>query len=127
MRKWVSISQDLGFVSNCDMFCESLFAGYEISLSSWMGRWKEKHLGKKNLSHTPRIMIFKVLITAAEDSWEVRVHFFIFIFVFGCIFGTWKFFSQGSSLSHSCNLCHKCSKTRSLTHCARPRIKPALL
>ena len=32
---------------------------------------------------------------------------------------------QGSDLSHSCNLCHSCSNTGSLTHCSGPGTEPA--
>ena len=36
-----------------------------------------------------------------------------------------EFPGQGSDPSCSCNLSHSCGNTRSLTHCARPGIKPA--
>ena len=35
----------------------------------------------------------------------------------------WKFWGQGSNLSWSCNLCHSCSNTESLTHCIGLGIK----
>ena len=34
-----------------------------------------------------------------------------------CIHGLWKFLGQGSNLSQSCDLCHSCGNTGSLTHC----------
>ena len=36
-----------------------------------------------------------------------------------------KFLGQGSDPGCSCGLSHICGNTRSLTHCARPGIKPA--
>ena len=36
-----------------------------------------------------------------------------------CSHGIWKFPGQGSNLSHSCDLCHSCSNTGSLTHWAQ--------
>ena len=50
------------------------------------------------------------------------VHFCLF--VFGCSLSVWKFPGQGSNLSCSCDLCHRCSDIRSLTHCTRMGIKP---
>ena len=41
----------------------------------------------------------------------------LFLF-FGHIHDIWKFLGQGPNLSRSCDLCHKCGSTRSLTHCA---------
>ena len=35
------------------------------------------------------------------------------------------FLGPGSDPNHSCSLCYRCSKARSLTQRARPRIKPA--
>ena len=44
--------------------------------------------------------------------------FFFFFFLFGLTLGIWKFPGQGSNLSCSCDLCHSCSNTGSLTYCA---------
>ena len=35
-----------------------------------------------------------------------------------------EFLGQESDLSRSCYLIHSCNNARSLTHCARPEIKP---
>ena len=51
--------------------------------------------------------------------------FFFSFFFFFCrpvVFGV---LGQGSDLSHSCGQHHTCGNARSLTHCARPGIKPA--
>jgi len=48
------------------------------------------------------------------------------LFFNGHLHGIWKFLGQGLNLSPSCDLHHSCSHTRSLTHCARPGIKPTL-
>ena len=53
--------------------------------------------------------------------------FFLFFFFFGCTHGIWKFPDQGLNPSCSCNAHHSCGNAQSLTHCARPEIKPALL
>ena len=47
-------------------------------------------------------------------------------FFFGCICSIWKFLGQGSNMSHSCNLCHSCSNTRSLTPEPGQGLKPHL-
>lgn len=49
--------------------------------------------------------------------------FFPFFFV-SFLLGIWKFPGQGWTLSCRCNLCHNCSNTGSLTHCAIPGIEP---
>ena len=39
------------------------------------------------------------------------------IFFYGCTHDLWKFPGQGLNPSLSCNLCHSCGNTGSLTHC----------
>ena len=48
-----------------------------------------------------------------------------FFLLFSCTHDLWMFWGQKSNPSHSCNLCHSRGNTRSLTHWARPGIKPA--
>ena len=47
----------------------------------------------------------------------------IFYFFFDYAHGIWKFLSQGSNPSCSCNVHHSCSNTQSLTHSAGPGIE----
>ena len=49
-----------------------------------------------------------------------------FFFLFWLPRGIWKFLGQRSDLSFSCDLCHSCCNTGSLTHCAEREVKPAL-
>ena len=42
--------------------------------------------------------------------------FFFFFFFFSCTCSIWMFPGQGSNLSCSCDICHSCNNTRSLTH-----------
>jgi len=39
--------------------------------------------------------------------------FFFFFSFYGCTCGTWELPGQGWNPSHNCNLCHRCSNTRS--------------
>ena len=47
-----------------------------------------------------------------------------FKFFYSHAHGKWKFLSQRSNPSCSCNLRHSCENARSLTHCARPEFEP---
>ena len=49
-----------------------------------------------------------------------------FFFLFWLPPGIWQFLGQRSDLSFSCDLCHSCCNTGSLTHCAEREVKPAL-
>ena len=50
--------------------------------------------------------------------------FFFFFFLFLAAPWHLEFLGQGSDRSHSCDLSHSGGNARSLTHCARPGIKP---
>ena len=57
-------------------------------------------------------------------SVHLQVQGLVFVLFFGCTRGIWKFPGQGLNPSHSCDLCHSWGNAGSLTHCARPGIKP---
>ena len=53
--------------------------------------------------------------------------FCLFICLFNCTHSIWKFLGRRLSPGCGCNLRHGCSNSGSLTHCARPGVKPVLL
>lgn len=63
-------------------------------------------------------------IIIKELKFEAQRNYFYFFH--GCTCGRWKFPDLGSNVSHSCDLCHSCGNTKSLTHCTGPGSIPKL-
>ena len=94
------------------------------------------HSNTRSLTHRARPGIEPIspwilvgFISAAPQQ-ELQEYFWMWGFVnicFSSLATLWhmEFPEQGPDLSHSCKLCCSCSDSRSLTHCARPGIKPA--
>ena len=81
-------------------------------------------LAQNMLFHIPepiyqREVEFKVV--QLNSVKQIQIFFFFF---FGCTQDIWKFLSQGSKLSCSCNQCHRYSNAGPLICCARPGIEP---
>ena len=94
----------------------SIFEIQELNLKSF----------KVRLTHY-RVYVFCVFFESKIICKYLLGVFCLFVlFCYGCTCGMWKFSGQGSNLSHSCDLCHSCSNTESLTHCAGLGTEPML-
>lgn len=65
----------------------------------------------------PMVFGYTVLLWGGGDC-------YLLLSFFSCTLSIWKFWGQGSNLSHICNLCYSCGDARSLTLCANLGIKP---
>ena len=71
---------------------------------------------------TNSVQELPILHIFANICWVLA---FTFSF-FSCTYSIWKSPGQGMNPSCICGLCHSCHNARSLTHCARLGIKPAM-
>ena len=95
-------------------FC--LFCYLSFSFVYWIIYKK----GFKILSSNPLIFLFLPFIYISHLE---NFSNFFFCFLMAAPIGMWKFPSQGSNPSHSCDLCPSFSNTGSSTHCTRAGIK----
>ena len=76
---------------------------------------------KHRIPNTPLPFRYELTITVFS-TFHTILYFFSLtkiihdLFVLGCTYSMWKFLGQGLNLCCSCNLCHSCANTRSLTH-----------
>ena len=68
---------------------------------------------------------FPTLLQRKQNHWNSL--FLCIYFIFGPIWGIWKFLNQGLNPSHRCNIHNSCGNAKSLIHCAGPGIKPTPL